>query len=326
VHSRLGYIAYALGKALRAEVNSDAIWRAMSACALLGTLQGFAEGETYQITLATVFSHIRKQYPRADEIPPGKWDRYVAAVMFSSLNDDQVCDPLLEAVAHDREVPDLVLETQSGTINAGASDLVSVIRSTRIGDIQREKHSLYWIGNSTQQHMRGLYSLAKRYFESEIDILARHEQSVLASCYSSPYAKLAQVDESGDRVCVLEKLNDIGNSCDNSDVKEVVGKVMQSLYDGVLDAMCYLEGSHAVDIGVRTFYAHDIDIEPSPDSQAILRVRKTETSSSPRVSDKVRVGRHEYEIFRVDEASENWVLQLAPMSSRAKAVATTDSH
>lgn len=308
VHTRFGYLCYAIGKALRDFTPSISIRNAFSCISAILVLQtGFVYDDRYLLT-SGIFAHLVKTFvPGSGRALPLQWERYLAAALFCTLDDlsAPAADRLITAYLNDADVEHLLWRTSSETQLLSPDALASAADNhwSFVG-LKPEKPSLYWI-----EPPRGLYRVALEQGSSILEFADTIQRSAVASDAENPFAAVSeraknQALAGNASVDVLEELDKIFSA--SPDAHREWKGLMKSLYEGVLDALRYLE--EAVLPVVHTYYAHPEFQDAVNDDEITVVLDRSNCNPPPKAGDKVILNTSEYQIQDVVENDQE--LQL----------------
>jgi hypothetical protein len=306
VHSRLGYCAYAVGKALGAPTISSKSSRALSVISAIMCLQAGFRYDDDWIGLVDLFDHVLASYPCPPGATESTWNRYVAAGMFCTMDEGPDSDSLVNLLVVSQPVTALKLVRAAAVDRLSPVELENKIRDGfPIASVTPPKDSLFWIGDPGVAEPRGLYTVAvtsgHQLLESGISL--QREARRLGQ--PNPFSRLFEQREGMERDCVLESLATIFASTNRS--REVWSAHMRTLYEGVLEGLQYLRQESGTGAIQRVFHAHGV-AEGSRGTQ--LRVPKTSCVQKPATGDRLIVADVGYRVTDVREEGMDLVLAI----------------
>jgi hypothetical protein len=308
-HTRLGFFAYALGAAIKRGSKSDLVRNAFELLCTIFLLQtGFRFNNEYVLT-SSLFLYLQKQFNI--EVADVKFQRYLAAAMFCTLELPEAAVTLMEAYTKAATVDRLWLVTETRKeIEVGSSDLSTMITNKKlaISNVSPPKPSLYWIGNENNTR-EGLFTVASKRWKSLLTFAADLEREALTSGSESPFRPAILKPNTGDSGCVLEILTEIFST--NSKAKQEWERAMDTLYKGVLDSLRFLKSDDNFAPAQHVFYAHGLATPAPSDSGIVLEVEKSKCAGQPNEQDLVVIDDRSYSIKQVQSLGDKFKITLA---------------
>lgn len=301
VHTRLGYLAYIVGKAICREISSPAIERAFNILCTIFTLQiGFKSEETFILT-AALFNYLLDNFVPSTPRATLKWRRYLAAAMFCTLETKQA-DALVNSYITGQSVNSLLL-----LFNDGADEIVEPDRLVRkidenmsLGRLVQQKSSLYWIGEGKQ----GFYTRAALEGSELIRLIGEIERECLARSEENPFGMLLRPDN--EDICVLEQLDDILKLYPTA--RNEWRRLVKTLREGVTEALNFLERVEVP--SKRVFYGHDIETADFDEETLILEIERGNDEIVPLYNEVIVLGKHEYVVQSIDDSGDRLTISV----------------
>jgi len=308
VHSRLGYSAYAIGKALAAGDNSFRVESAFSAiCAVIILQSGFINNGRYISTIG-LFNWVMRSFHCPLGVDNNTWNRYVASAMFCTLNDSGYGESLANDYLNQQSIVNLRIGGPKGNMQTvDPVGLLTLINNKySLTNIQHQKASLYWIGNYNETTPRGLYTRAMLHSSSLLMATTALEWSLLAVGQPSPLSIFTTKNKVGEEPCVLDKL--AGALKSDPTTKIEWSKTMKTLFEGTWDSIKYL--SDSTNLGnpsqFKIFYAHGAQGDPTGIAQWVMRVKKDSCIRKPIQNDFVVFAGNRFRLVSIDSDGDDW--------------------
>jgi hypothetical protein len=311
VHTRLGYCAYALGRAMHGGAQlPPKIKKGFEALYTIFMLQlGFGYDGNY-ILIASVFRYLLRRFQTSKmSVMSDDWARRVAAAMFSTYEYKAEESALLQAYLADEEIEYLYLVTSNhGTRKVTPDQLAAA----NLADILPAKPGLYWIGKSQGVDKgRGVYSQGVASGEPLLDVASQIERDCFAGDIKSPFSELIDKPKDLEVMCILEKLSQAFAS--QGAARHEWEVIMNSLYDGVLEALQFIEEQGSA-LRPKRFFVHGPFAEITEESNISLEVAKDHCYASPSENDEVVVGNSHYQVTKILSAGNQYQVELALLS------------
>lgn len=240
VLSRFGYIAYIIGRGLiavrarEAALNVLKVERAFSSvCAIMLLQAGITYKKNSALTVS-LFRYVLNFFKRPHNISEPIWERYVAAAMFCSLEDENL---LLRNYFNSNACDELCfISDENKKILVSKEILERLIRERfSLSKIKNPKSSLFFIGKDTNGGLRGLYSKALIAGNDMIEVACNMERRACNHNAKSPFRAIAERRANHEVCCVMTELCKIYKYDDIS--LNVWNRVLNDLMAGVEEVM-----------------------------------------------------------------------------------------
>ena len=313
-HTKLGYTAYAIGKAISENHRSTNIIAAMSVIAAIIILQkGFVYQGRY-ILLVSVFEHIRKSFPRPNGVNENTWNRWLAATMFCTLNDNSNKESLVGDTFTGTTTNTLTLSPQNAaTLTIDRDSLLGIIQNNgSLNEYNRAKAPLYWIGNPEDNVPRGIYTIAVQTPVAEQllreSIVIEHDTFVLKK--PNPFETISPESlHHQETPCVIQILSNIYS--EKTETQDIWENAMKTLHRGVLEALESIAPDQSNILNSqRTLYAHKVEGNSIKGQKILVSVPKSQCATKPSKSDVLVIKDLRYTIIDVTEDGDNWKISV----------------
>lgn len=309
VHTHIGYLSYAIGKALSKGYSSSYIKSALSALSSLVILQCLVPYNDTSISLLALYKQLLSSFQLPSGYPNHKWNRYLAAAMFCSLNDDSIRTSIIKSALSNKPINSLIITSNGSITTIKPSSFPRAIAAHALSSIDRPKDSLFWVGDASVEKPRGIYSLATSEFDNFLDSVLKIELSAIRSGMRNPLNNVASDDPSGERGCVISKMNDVATS--DSSCKLETERLMKSIYQGVMDSLRYINQDDVA--GTKDpciLFAHGIKEDEEVSGQFRLTVPKIGVQRTPKMNDVVVVKSKAFHVSMISEDDGNYMITL----------------
>jgi len=307
VHTRLGYLAYCIGKAKRDNPDLPKTERAFNTlCTLFALQSGFQFGDNY-ILLATLFNYLLDKFTPSLPKNSRQWRRYLAAAMFCTLdcNDAEVSSMVIPYLAG-QSINKLYIRFQNGSkLEVGPDELADKMdEEMSLSNLSQTKSSLYWIGELGDNELRGVYSKAILQGSALIRLFRDIERENISRGIENPFKVLLK-PSSGD-IDILKQIYSIVELYPAA--KDHWSKLMRTLYDGIIEALHFIE--HAAEPSHRVFYGHDIAETTIEDEELLLEVNNWDNEATPQSGDVIVLGEEGFVVQSVDQSNDHLAISV----------------
>jgi hypothetical protein len=314
-HTDLGYIAYAIGKALSKGCTEPALAvDALNVLYLVFALSLGIEDKGQNFSVLILYEYALRSYRR--EIDPKIYEdhkdaikRWVAAAVFDTLDSPGNRALVTEKYVTDTPVDKLIImykadddaPAKAVTVTPKKlSELVSDKSSGRM-KIGFHKESLYWTNLE-----RGIYSRASLAAGTFLNEVLRTDQESFDKKGTSILSSALDADP-GEH-SVLESMRRAFEI--NADLAFTWKEMMKKLTKGVYEALQYLEDGIPEPIP-KVFYVHGVDSSFDPSANTI-RVPKEQTPIKPGEGSMIKVGNASFTLMEIRESGEHYEFSLDP--------------
>lgn len=312
VHTRLGYLSYAIGKAMLRAPQLRSIRAGFDIlCALFALQSGMKHRDTYVLTVS-LFEYLRDNFNNPIPVPEIVWQRYLAAAMFCTLHNAEYAAYLLDTYIADG-IPEYLWLGPSGNLQqVTAQDLAERANAQySISSVSPPKSSLYWIGSLDATNPRGVYSRGCIEAAGLFDKVLQMEREALVGGFRNPFAPILK--ETDQEICVLQTLNDIFTS--NVETKDIWRNLMQTLYEGVEEALNFINRDTTQPRANKLFYADHI-FDSDLENDLIIEVNTENVPALPEIDDLVELSGHRYKVVQLEYLDETVAVQLSRISEQ----------
>jgi hypothetical protein len=317
--SRLGYLSYAIGKALSVNEHLAEAKSALNILYLLFSLSLGIRQEESCFSTALIYAWVLERFRRAIgesdfNSKYEEYSRYIAAAVFRTLDDTSRRQNLLIEYVNDVGVGTLVLEKKSDgsihdltpfkladKINGLASDLPNVSV-----DIPSAKAPLFWAAPG-----RGIYQQAALAGSELIEKTIPLDRNHIKTNGTSLLTPAIQLVENQDHLLV-ENLISIFSR--NIELSKVWGRMMETLAKGVYEALAYIESSSNVDSKPKEFWLHGVSSIPGEENSLFIELNLSAVPVLPDSGCRVYVCDRPYILKNIeaDDQSIKLALELLP--------------
>jgi len=308
VHTCLGYMAYAIGKAMKSGDTRPVITHAFEALCTLFVIQLGVKHNGKLFLLSSLFLHVLESFSKPRDVQHRKWLRYVAAAFFCTLHSASHQDDLIEDFTSGSIIQSLMIIKGNTETIVTPRSLADLARNDySLTDITPPKPSLFWIGDYSKRNPRGLFLVGARQGQALLEIAKEYDMHSLSSDQPSPFQGIADKPEEGDAGCILDELRSIVNG--NPAAEREVNHLMQTLYEGVINGLRYLH-NQSIRQSRRILYAHGVHQNVGAVTLN-LEVPRGDCAAKPETGDAIIVNSVAYAVETVDESdAEKYRLML----------------
>jgi hypothetical protein len=312
VHSRLGYIAYVIGKALSEGSAEESInVGALNVLHFVFALSLGIKSDDTNFSVFLLYEHALRSYRGA--IKPNVYEnfekdikRWLAAAVFDTLDYSDYRDLITQPYVDGTPVDKLILmhKGDDGAVNKvflTPKELVQLLSDNQM-KISYHKASLYWANPD-----RGIYSRASLAADTFLDTLLVADQESFASEGISIFSSALEADSA--EHLLLESLCGVFEN--HSDLVADWGKLMEKLTKGVYEALRYLEEGIPEPIP-KIFYVHGVGSPIDPAATNIILVPKDETPIKPAAGSMMKIGDASFILREIKESGGKFEFTLDP--------------
>jgi len=305
IHTRLGYCAYALGRAIKRGADSQEIANAIDALAVIFLLQiGFLY-QGNRILLSSIFKHVIQSFM----VPTGTdiitWYRYVSVALFCTFREDRSFERAVDAyLAGDPIIQLIWTDSNENSQSVDATQLQNLISTgVSLNDVKGPKNSLFWIGNPSSILPRGHFSSGYRCSPLLIDKAYEIERQSIDGGNESPFRVVIDKPHGQEIPDILHELGNIFHS--ELDTEREWERVMETLYEGVIESLAYLDTQIGPEFN-RIMFAHEVREIDRVSEQVVFDVSKDACAAEPRDGDTVVIFGVSYSIDEVQEIGDEF--------------------
>ncbi len=302
--SRLGYLAYAIGRVMRDANAPQSIQRAFSVLCALFVLQLGIKYKGQFILSASLYQHLLKHFQPTGVLPE-HWNRYLAVAMFCTLHSNEH-GVLIETYLDDEPVEELYLVYSGRKKNrVNPAELAKMAEDgVPVSNVSPPKDALFWIGSVQEVEPRGVYSYALKEGKLLLELAAGLERDAIKRGVTNPFANLI-IKNPNTEQNAIEELDAIFRA--NSDTTQEWERLMKNLSDGVIDALAFLSGKSGRG-GIQTFYAHDLTEPVDPSQNLELEVAVSQCVSIPNQDDRIIINGILYHVLHIAPQDDRLVI------------------
>jgi hypothetical protein len=299
IHTKLGFLAYAIGRAIRNGADSPKITRAMDVVTTIVLLQIGMEHDGRWLLICSLYGYILKYFKKPTGVNLPTWHRYVAAAMFCVLADAVKRGSLVSTYLSGRRIKSLVWTDKDGNSTAvSPAGLATMAQEgSSLNDVKGPKSSLFWIGNPDHPPLRGLYTRGLAGSSTLVAKASEIEATNTSAGSESPFRMLIDKPHDREAPCALEILAEIFSA--DPVAKLEWEATMRTLYSGVIESLRFLdavlgEGDR------RILFAHDPEDTELDSHEVQLVVHVDDCHGEPRENDIVVLNGSPYVVHSVD--------------------------
>ena len=312
--SKIGYLSYAIGKAL---ANDDEILDAHTGLNVLHLLFALSLGirlDEKCLSVALIYAWTLQYFRSnvgAQEFDENyaNYSRFLAAAVFKTLDTLPQQKLFMDEYVNSRNITSLIIEKSSDStihrvtptllrekINGDSSALPNV------NDIPSAKAPLFWASVE-----RGIFQKAISVGDGLIKALIPIDQAHIQQHGTSILTPAIQVLNSEDHM-LLEKLDDIFKGQPN--ISSLWSELMEKLADGVYSALAYVEkSSNRLSIPTK-FHLHGASDFPQDIDKISVEINKEAVPITPQIGTAVIAGNREFKIKDLMHSGTHLRLEL----------------
>jgi hypothetical protein len=319
VLSRLGYLAYIIGKALSKEPNNATFKSALCVLYLIFALS--IGTEESGITVSTILVYRRVVRCFRTEIGEAEFDlhkeeygRWLAGAVFNTLDNSVARPKLINEYINSDVITTLILEKQSdkSTQQVTAKKLKARLDGKsssmpELNEITRQKAALFWAAPG-----RGIFTNASEVGVELIDALIPIDRASMSQESKSVLDSVLVVDGTHEHQ-LLENLNDLLST--RSETSTIWRILMEKLSKGVYSALSYLDDTGVSSAKPTIFHLHGASDVPPGTQTLEVDIIKEAIPIKPEIGTVVAVQDLQFKITSIEELDKSFSFTLEAISN-----------
>jgi hypothetical protein len=308
-HTHLGYIAYAIGKALSKDCAGPPLGDALNVLHFVFALSLGIEHERRNFSVLLLYEYALCSYRRA--IDPTLYKaredaikRWVAAAVFDTLDSPDDCTLVTQKYIDGIAIDKLFLRHKVDQVVTEmylTPKILTKVLSDNELKISYHKAALYW-----EDSERGIYSRSTQVGGAFLGKLLIADQKSFSTKKISILSSALEADPG--KHSVLESMLRAFEV--NADLAFTWKEMMKKLTKGVYEALRYLEDG-TPETTSKVFYVHGVDSSFDPSANTI-RVLKEQTPIKPGEGSMFKVGNASFTLKEIKESAGHYEFTLGP--------------
>lgn len=316
VLSKIGYLSYAVGKALSVHADNADINRALNVLFLIFSLSIGTSTGGKSVSTALVYRRVFQCFREdvgATAFDPlsEEYSRLIAAAVFNTLDNPIARPKLLSEYINSDHFYELLLEREAdnsehavtvATLSAKLSGKHSAIPD--INDIPRKKAPLFWASPD-----RGMFTKGAKVGLNLLDAIIPLDRAALSNTGNSILYPALIVDADKEHL-LLESLTNILAGLPST--SKIWRDLMEQLSQGVYAALAYLEDTTQDSPKSKLFHLHDVAEFTEGVTPLTVELNKSKIPVIPEVNSTVLVRKTAYRVTNINVQSDavNVTLEL----------------
>lgn len=319
VLSRLGYLAYIIGKALSKEPNNAAFKSALCVLYLIFALSIGTEDSGITVSTILVYRRVvrcfRTEIGEAEfDLHKEEYGRWLAGAVFNTLDNSVTRPKLINEYINSDVITTLILEKQSdkSTQQVTAKKLKARLDGKsssmpELNEITRQKAALFWAAPS-----RGIFTNASEVGVELIDALIPIDRASMSEESKSVLDSVLVVDGTQEHQ-LLENLNDLLST--RSETSTIWRILMEKLSKGVYSALSYLDDTGISSAKPTIFHLHGASDVPPGTQTLEVDIIKEAIPIKPEIGTVVAVQDLQFKITSIEELEKSFSFKLEAISN-----------